>query len=158
MSLNDQPGEFCNGILSSVGSEIVVSHRTCSDSVFKPSPDAHALSTSRASFNYRSWWIMNRKSLKQPASTQDRTDQPTGLMNATGCRCEHWPPLTRPRNGTAGAPRIRTPQRSEEPIAVARSGEGHPVYEPFTLQTTIADRIVGIRRIGGMIHVVLDEA
>jgi hypothetical protein len=28
-------------------------------------PDAHALSTSRASFNYRSWWIMNRKSLKQ---------------------------------------------------------------------------------------------
>jgi hypothetical protein len=70
---------------------------------------------------------MNRKSLKQPASTQDRTDQPTGLMNATGCR-------------------------------FARSGEGHPVYEPFTLQTTIADRIVGIRRIGGMMHVILDEA
>jgi hypothetical protein len=56
----------------------VVSHRTCSDSVFRPSPDAHALSTSRASFNYRSWWIMNRKSLKQPPSIQDRTDQPIG--------------------------------------------------------------------------------
>jgi hypothetical protein len=35
---------------------------------------------------------------------------------------------------------------------------GHPVYEPFTLQTTIADRIVGIRRIGSMIHVMLGEA
>ena len=32
---------------------------------YSPSPDAHALSTSRASFNYRSWWIMNLKSLKQ---------------------------------------------------------------------------------------------
>ena len=78
ISLTDQPGEFCDGILSSVGSEIVVSHRTYSDSVFKPSPDTHALSTSRASFKYRSWWIMNRKSLKQPASIQDRTDQPIG--------------------------------------------------------------------------------
>ena len=28
IGLNDQPGEFCNGIASSVGSEIVVSHRT----------------------------------------------------------------------------------------------------------------------------------
>jgi hypothetical protein len=38
------------------------------------------------------------------------------------------------------------------------SGEGHPVYEPFTIQTTIADRIVGIRRIGGMMRVLLGEA
>jgi hypothetical protein len=37
ISLTDQPGEFCDWILSSVGSEIVVSHRTCSDSVFRPS-------------------------------------------------------------------------------------------------------------------------
>jgi hypothetical protein len=101
---------------------------------------------------------MNRKSLKQAASIQDRTDQPTGsrLMNATAAAANTGRVLPGHRNGTASAPRIRTPQRSE-PIAVAWSGEGHPVYEPFTLQTTIADRIVGIRRIGGIIHVVLEE-
>ena len=78
-------------------------------------------------------------------------------MNATAAAANTGRHLPGHRNGTASAPRIRTPQRSE-PIAFAWSGEGHPVYEPFTLQTTIADRIVGIRRIGGMIHVVLDEA
>jgi hypothetical protein len=100
---------------------------------------------------------MSRKSLKQPASVQDRTDQPTSLMNATAAAANTGRHLPGHRNETVSAPQIRTPQRSE-PIAVAWSGEGHPVYEPSTLQTTIADRIVGIGRIGGMIHVVLDEA
>ena len=102
---------------------------------------------------------MNRKSLKQPASIQDR-NRPTyrlTLNERKGCRREHWAGIYQATATGASAPRVRTPQRSE-PIAVAWSGEGHPVYEPFTLQTTIADRIVGIRRIGGMIHAVLDEA
>ena len=62
MSLSNQPGEFCNGIVSSVGSEIV-SHRICSDTVFRTSsPDAYALkNTRRANLDYRSWWIMNLK-------------------------------------------------------------------------------------------------
>ena len=44
ISLADQPGEFCNEIAFSIGSETVASHRSCSDSVFRtPSADAHAL-------------------------------------------------------------------------------------------------------------------
>ena len=31
--LNDQPGELCNGIVCSVGSETFVNHRICSDLV-----------------------------------------------------------------------------------------------------------------------------